>query len=471
MSVAQTLVDRAFAAMDAVSAAVKPRRRSRHLAILLRCDVLREPRAVVARDLGLSLPQFERERRDAMGRFVACVQNVHSGKRPKLDGVRSGLANTVRERAMRLADSGDRQSALRLLDDIVRTASPREKIEAFVAISDIETGDHGIGRSRAALDSAAALLRAEPIDDVSSGLRLAYEAANLRLRAVEHGPQTAAKLLRAHDELPRRPESVTLLVAQAEVLDSCGKTNACVPFVLKATELLRNVQNVDPATRIDLAFLESQIKFWRDPAARGRDGLDAALCAARTAGYEGRAAYADLLRLGSRWSVAGDIFARRNYRALLDKIGRTKGMPRQAQFYAYWDAADIECSTGDPWRAAEAARNALRLAPNALAASPIKGLMARAYTRGGRPEVGERIACEIIDDRNGSRAGKALLTAKLILADVASVSRRPKQAWESLQDAANLSEQYGSAHLAAMIQQRLTAFRSLRFHRFLVSRA
>ena len=52
---ARALVDRALTAMDAAPGAAG-RHRRRQAAILLRCDVLREPRAAVARDMGISLP-------------------------------------------------------------------------------------------------------------------------------------------------------------------------------------------------------------------------------------------------------------------------------------------------------------------------------------------------------------------------------------------------------------------------------
>jgi hypothetical protein len=459
---AQAFLDRALAAMDTSASAIKLRHRVRHMAILLRCDVLRESRAVVARDLGLSLPQFERERRIAMARLLESVDRIRPGTPPRVQSVRSGLARTVCDRAVRLADSGDHRSAVTLLDDVTRTASVKDKIKALTCMSEIATSDHATHRSRAALDAASRLLCTETLDDSSSALQLALEAASLRLQVVEQGPGAAASSLRARDDVPRRPESIALLVAQAEVFDGCGMVKMFGPLVTQAAALLSDAPDVDSALRIDLAFLQCQLNFWLDPAAKGRSGLEEAISAARAAGYAGRAAFAELSCLGGRWARTHDGNTRRTYRAQLEWIGSVTEFPRQTRFFAYWDAADIECAIGDPWRAADAARNALVLAPNAQRELLMKGLLARAHARGGRLLMAERIAREIVDPSGRVGAGMALLFAKRTLAYLASAAGRSQEMWEHLSDAAELARRYGTARLASELEDRLSAFRKYR---------
>ena len=463
VSAVQALVDRAFAAMDVASSTVKLRQRARHMAILWRCDVLRESRAAVASDLDLSLPQFERERRAAMSRFLDLFQNTHGVEVPHVQAIRFGLARTVCDRAMRLADSGDRRSALTLLENVVRTASTKEKVRALISISEIETADQSVNRSRAALESASALLHeGSSSADASSALWLSHEAASLRLRMLEHGPQAAAEMLRVRNELPKRPESVALLVAQAEVFDGCGMAKPCLPLVSRALALVPDMPGVDPMTRIDLGFLKSQMSFWLDPAATGRAGLEEAGSAARAGGYAGRALFAELSRLGGQWAATDDPRVRRNYRALLARIGRSNELSRQTRYFAYWDAADIECALGDPWRAADAARNALVLAPNSQRALLMKALLARAYARGGRFDMSARVAKEIIEHSDSSRAGTALFSAKRTLAYLASKFGHVRETWDHLNDAAELARRYGTARIAAEIDDTLSKFRKHR---------
>jgi hypothetical protein len=460
----RTLVDRAFRRMDASWPDTALRHRARHAAILLRCDVFRESRAAIARDLDLSLPQFERERRVAMSRFLDHFQSARLAEIHPAATVQNDLASLVRRRAMRLADSGDARSARRLLDDIARTASRAEKVRALICTSEIASNDHDIARSRTALDAAAHALGEERANDGERQvLWLAHETAALRLSSVEGGPQAAAKSLRCRADLPPGAESIALLIAQAETLDGCGTVGACRPLVARALELLPSVPDIDPAIAVDIMFMQSQMEFWLNSSVRGRAGLDSAVSAARAAGYAGRALFGELSHLGGQWARTRDGRTRRDYRALLERIGRATELPKQTRFFAYWDAADVECGIGDPWRAAEAARQALALAPNASRALVIQGLLARVYARGGRPGKAESVALEIIGHPSGSHTGLALLLAKRTLADVGSASGRPRQTWESLQDAAGLARRFGTARLAAELDERLSRFR---FHRF-----
>lgn len=453
---ARGLVDRALAAMDAPPGAT-PLHARRYAAILLRCDVLIEPRAAVARDMGISMPQFERERRVAMARFVRACTPAAAAQLRTRTSARDGLANVIGRRAMRLADSGDRRSALVLLDDVVRTAAPAEKIRALIRTSEIETNEFATARSCEALDAAEQLLRAlEERDEDRAWLTPACEAAALRLRAVECGPQVAAA---DSDErlLPER-QSAALLVARAEIADACGTVSECRPLIVRATELLCREPDVDAALGVDIAFLQAQVEFWSDPSLKGRTGLERAVEIAREAGYAGRAVFGELSNLGGTWARTGDPQVRRAYRSLLERIARATDLPKQTRFFAFWDAADIECGIGDPWRAADAARRALALAPNAQRALVIEGLLARAYARGGRPDVAERTALRILEQPARTQAGVAQLLAKRTLADVASLEGRPKQSWESLRDAAELARRYGTARLAAALAERLARF-------------
>ncbi len=460
VSVVQAKIDRAFAAMDQNPAAFSVRRRSRHAAILLRCDVFREPRRTVARALTLSLPQFERERRAAMTRFLESFQRSGTGGEAMVDSVRTGLARTVRDRAVRLADSGHRQSALTLLDDVVRNAGPMQKVQSLIRVAEIEAGDHAVHRAKAALRSAATVLQGDSLTSEESGrLWLAHEAAALRVCAVEHGPQAAAQSILERRSLPPSAESIALLVSQAEVLDACGMAKACRPFVSQALELVPAVPEIEPATGVDLAVLKSQLNFWLDPSANGRAGLDEAISIARGAGYAGRAVFMELSALGGRWAATNAPETRRKYRALLEHIRRYGEMPRETRFVAYWDAADVECGLGDPWRAAEAARNALALAPNPQRALLMKALLARAYARGRRLAMSERIALEVIEDRDAGRSGMAVFSAKRTLAYLASLGHRPREAWQHLSDARELAPRYGTARAAADLEQTLTKFR------------
>lgn len=455
----RAVVDRAFAAMDAAPASTALRGR-RHAAILLRCDVLREPREAVARDMGISLPHFERERRRAMARFVrvftAAVAHRSTGAQ-----VRGELGGMVRRRAMRLADSGDRRSALVLLDDVVRTASRAEKIRALVGTAEIETNEFAISPSRTALAAARHLLsRLDAFDGDRVELSSACEAAALRLRTVECGPDRNA--VEPGERFERRSETAALLIARAEVADASGTIAACRPLVARASELLRRDHDADAALRVDLAFLQAQVEFWSDPSIAGRAGLERAVGVAREAGYAGRAAFGELSNAGGRWARSGDPHARRAYRRLLANIARATDLPKQTRFFAFWDAADIECGIGDPWRAADAARRALALAPNAQRALVIEGLLARAFARGGRCDVAERTAMRILEHPAKAQAGVAQLLAKRTLADVASLDGRSKQSWESLRDAAELARRYGTARLAASLAERLAHFKGHR---------
>lgn len=452
---ARALVDRAFAIMDGRHDATEPHAR-RHSAILLRCDVLREARRAVAFDIGISLPQFERERRAAMARFAGAVTSPELQRRPASAYVQGDLASTIRQRAMRLADSGDRRSAIVLLDDVARKGEPAQKVRALICSSEVETGEFSTARSAAALRAASQLLHAgDSLEDVA-GLRSAYGAALVRLRAVEVGPHAAAD---PNEETPtRQHESAVLLIARAEIEDARGTVAACRPLIARATELLRREPCADASLGVDLAFVQAQAEFWSDASLKGRTGLDRAVEVAREAGYAGRAAFGELSKVGGAWARTGDARLRRTYRRLLERIVRSTNLPKQTRFFAFWDAADIECGIGDPWRAAEAARSALALAPNAERALVIEGLLARAYARGGRHDVAERTAMRILEHPARTRAGVAQLLAKRTLADVALLDGRRKQSWESLRDAAELAQRYGTARLAAALAERLARF-------------
>jgi hypothetical protein len=179
--------------------------------------------------------------------------------------------------------------------------------------------------------------------------------------------------------------------------------------------------------------------FWLNPSAKSRTGLDEAIASARAAGFSGRAVFAELSRQGGQWVATGDPQVRRAYRALLDRIARSVDIPRHTRFFAHWDAADIECAFGDPWRAADAARKALVLAPNRQRALLMKALLARAYARGGRLDISRRIAIEVVEGSSGPHNGMALLSAKRTLAHLASIAARPKEEFTQLTDAADLA--------------------------------
>lgn len=76
--------------------------------------------------------------------------------------------------------------------------------------------------------------------------------------------------------------------------------------------------------------------------------------------------------------------------------------------------------------------------------------------------MSERLSHEIIAQPGSSSTGTALFSAKRTLAYVCSFADRPKETWEHLIDAAELAPRYGTARVAAKIDETITKSRKQR---------
>lgn len=371
----------------------------------------------------------------------------------------TALARTMQERASRLADAGDRRSALILLDNIARNAAEtHERIRALLCAAEVEALEHRFSQAHSALESAAILMQREPAAShkVTSLLAM-HEAVKLRCSMIESGPQKAAEAIRRSQAFPAAPESIFLLVVQAEIMHGCGNARASLAFLLRALSLVQVFPDIDAALQVDLALLQTQLSRWL-----GASGSDAnanmkhVASIARASGYEGRAYVAELLCLIDNWYSTRDQRDRREFRAGFDRATGSLRMPKNTRFQIYFAAADIEGAIGDPWRSAQAARNARDLAPNRLNALHMDSLLARALVRGGRVDSGERAAVAVMGDPLGPNAGRALLYAKCVLADAAMTKGQLNRAMQQLRDAADLARFFGTAGMAANLVQKWT---------------
>lgn len=444
-------VDEAIAAMDRQSDAVSRRRRSRHGAIIMRCDVLRQPRSVVAGDLGLSISQFESERRIAMSRFTRALLSSRS-LRPSV-AVNSSLPALVLEKANQLADAGDQASARAMLDDLARNGHEDDRILALISMANLETSSHEPERASTLLADTKGLLdRRDDVDAGGSALARAWEAAGLRLSLVAGGLHNSIERAREPFLGSVDRHGFTLLIARAETLLAFGDIDTCRQVVKAARSVASRLDDLDAGARIDLLSLEPQVRYWAS-GCRSNDEVrdfEHAESEATAAGYDGRAAFLRLMCLSYRWKISRDFRDRREFRSEYGKCARLAGLAKNLRYLMFHVCADVESALGDPWRAAEAARRALELGLNRCDAAYMKSLLCEAYARGGRRSVARDAAMEIMD-RSGSAPWGALLNASRTLSRVSFADGKAREGRKYLADSLHLARQFAPPGLQTVL--------------------
>jgi tetratricopeptide (TPR) repeat protein len=442
------LVGRALDAMDRAEGNMRARRAGRHAAILLRCDVLREARRAIASDLRLSLRQFERERRNALDRFETEILKLQ--RTGVVERISSSLAEIEFERAIRLADCGKRTSALSLLLNVAaQSGSDLERSKAFLRAVVVEIQEwEKAGASAYLTEAERIFMEGHLTPGEREEANLLLDAARLRVAALFQGPLEESRL----EELKRLETpscaAVDMLLARTEFALARGGGVEASKYVAAARALAACLarDELDPVLEIDLLFLEAQLAFWvNNDRERTQSGVLRAARFSDSQGLNGRKLILEWMATLHRWENGTEPAARERVRTTIDRLDDRGPLPKSFRYGMLFASADAEMAFGSPLRATAAANRALNLAIGDCDRLHMQSVICKSLSRAGSYRMARRKASEILDTPHNPMSGRAILNARLALADAAIAMGDRREAYDNLLDAIGLSQKYGSA--------------------------
>ncbi len=433
-------ISRAFDVIDAFEAQYA-RRAARWVTILVRVDVERHDPSAVASDLGLSIRQFHRERRNAHDRFIAAYRTTQSQQTPIL--VEDKFDGRLLQRAVALADSGEVSSAQAILLDVARSADDGTRVEALAQLAESETWGHRLERAQAHLNDAKALFaRANFSTDQEQRLRDVFEAAELRLRWFRNGP---GSLHNGHKE--RRPGAHVTLLQAAALLRTGDAPHAAA--LLQNSEV--EFGALDAASSVDLLILRAELADFTAEAPLLSEVLfERAISTAQANGLHGRELYARHQSQITRWAHTRNAADRSAYRALVDKIDRS--LSPRLRSYLTFSAADIESAIGNPQRALDMAAASALVSTNAYETISAHGLAAGALLRLGRvAEAGAQAASSAHAARAAGFARIVSLSQRINAQALFAEGNR-RAARGAIEESIECARHFSSAHALAQAQ-------------------
>jgi len=415
-------------------------------AALLRCEVDKQPLAIVARELGLSDRQIRRERRTAHDAFNDALRDVRACESHAVvrDTARFRLA-----RATELHDLGQSALGLAACEDIVASAPPEHRIEALCLAAEIE---RDAGRPAAALARVdhAALLRARFGDELPLPTRIVADeridfAAWLLRRdegnccALSFEPPAIVRHAAAAEprDQPRLALLLRAIAAYADQRWEVGDARGASATLRRAWQLVPQLG--DGHTRERLALMIADALVFE---LNGRDDLEryrAAEQLAERRGHVRSLAVARAERIGSEIRLRGgsDAFER--------ALGSLDLNERSA-----------------PWTIATVAAIAMQVEPNLARRAMLGDLALRSFpARSGRRMIVRNLRAAVALDggrydearlfAHGARndaeaAGNARVRggAERTLAAIAMAQRRRRDAVRHLDVAVPALERYGT---------------------------
>jgi tetratricopeptide (TPR) repeat protein len=446
---AQNLFCRAFAAIDN-ERGNNVESGKRQTAILLRYDMLGHSRKAIAGDFHISLRQFERERSMAMERFTCHLQML--AQPPARISVESDIAGLTRTHALRVADSGDHLTAIALLESIASNAnSIVARVRALLDAAFVDSSELDAASAYRHIRDAAALLDAASAPEAQLLLG-ELRAVELQMAFLTEGPNAIGGAL--DSSVLHADHRIYLTKATADIVS--GNVRGADENIRLAADALSRTRNFSSASLVSLKILEPQIQFWMDGDESALlEGCKVAAQLAQRDGLQGHFMVAQHLVDISKWALGRDALARDRVRSLADRIGRAKMLPKVLQVDIYFGLADAELSIGDPWRALHWANLASDLSTSNFHRALFKGIICRAFAKGGRLERAYRIAEEIVTESPRATSPRADLCARLTLSEVSYARGHFGAAYENLRDAARLAEHCGSAMQVSRISRTL----------------
>jgi len=418
-------VARAFEHMDG-DAADRRWRTARHTIILLRMDVAREESASVARDLGISERQLRRERRTAHRRFFSALLRAV----PQTVAVLDSSSSVQLQRAERLADSGEPESALAILDDVARKAGDAAvRCRALLRAAGVETEVHRLDVAGRRIDDAQRLLRENGVErDVRPSLEREATVSSLQVAWYVNGPA----VVDAASTAPVNGTDARLLLLRACAALRGGDAASARRFAMHIHSTAEFA--ADPSLRIDVGILEAELSDFLDGNTQAaEDGFMRIATLAGQHGFGGRRLWATHLLAFTRWLHSRASCERNAFRALVDRIDAS--LPKQQRLMLFFSAADIELAIGSATRAADAARSARRLATNPYERLSADALLAGALLRGGNIAQAEHAAVATAEHARRIGYLRVVSTAQRIAAEAALSLRRRPLARERIEDA------------------------------------
>ncbi len=416
-------------------------------AALLRCEIDKQPLSVVAAELGLSDRQIRRERRAAHEAFLDALA----------ERVAAPRAVAVRDRAeLRLARASEMhelaQSALALAacDELAASAPAEHRIEALALAADIERDCGRYAESKSRIDHARAILADRaltPDAAMTSRERIDLASWSLR-RALGDGCALALAppvvTLRGDAQDPRdEPRAALFVRAVAAYAEQRWEVGDAIGGVDAVRRAWRAVTALDAGrTRERLAVMLADARM---TGLNGRDDREQFLAAERLATRRGHVR----ARLVARAERLGTEMVAHGCGPLMESVlDEYEGAERKMMPWAVAAAAlvglHVDC---DEHRRDEACDLVQRLLPPRSALA----LLARAQhlledLARGRVEQARAAAHAVRNDADAAGNLRARGAAERVLAHVALLQHRRRDARRHLDHAIPVLDRYGTWH-------------------------
>jgi len=249
--------------IEALAAGIPERER----AIVLRCDLERQPHKTVARDLGLSMRQFYRDRGAMIDRLA--LQLVERTNRHQIYAAVIDVAALEAARARLLQYGGHRETAVTLLRGIAAsTASLEDSVAARCAVAGIFTEQNSIAAAEAELHEVARALAETPSVTALAFERMQHERRNMLwcsgrereacLLDEAAAPRIAA--LAASDDAASRHFAAGALTMLARRAFMCGRFILARELLERAHHVLTLQEDTPIDTRIHWLLLDGVVR-------------------------------------------------------------------------------------------------------------------------------------------------------------------------------------------------------------------
>lgn len=404
----------------------------RAIAILERADMLRHPPGTVARDLGISKRQYQRERRSALETFfTAFASRSPIATRSNADDAAAALRT-----AAALADSGETWSARAILHEIACLRGDAQD-HALVRLALIELWDHRFDRAEDLLRFAG-----------SGAANDAVNAARVTLRSFRDGPGTFEK---------SQFDGYRSTIACAEAAFLRGDA-AAAHHLLGGANDDGSEQNAD--ARIDALLMQAEIEnFTHQDFDKSEASFAQAIAACEHASMLGRRAYALHHEALARWMRTRSANDRLAYRTLVDST--EPALPRRQRMYLALTAADIETAIGSPRRALKAASTAAVLSANRYDRLSAEALAAAALLRCGDVDRARQQARFVAERARAAQYPRIVSLAQRVHAQTLLARRETRVAREAIEEACWCAKSHSSTYVLvglARIRARIRAF-------------
>ena len=427
----------------------RPRNGRMHAA-LLRCDIDRQPLAVVAAELGLSDRQVRRERRAAHEAFLAAFR--HAASEPAAISVCDTAALRIAQ-TEELHELGQSTLALAACEEIAATAGlPERRVEALCLAIEIDLdgaryadaylhlsgAERLLARCAGELDERARSVAAERIDLAAWSLRRATGtggalAAHPPLVLADPNPESEP------DEA-RRALIVRALVAYTAQRWEVGDARRGAAAVSLAQRLLPSLDRARIRDRLAVMYAEARMLGLH----RLLDDYERLLAIEEIATAHGYARTRLIVRADR---IAIELITRTGSNDVFERIaGALDTADRRSMPYAIAFAA---CAAGECERDPAAAHAAIDLVERLLPPGNALALLARSsriavVRREGRYDDALRMAHALRNDAEGAGNERVRGGAERHLASIAIAQRRWSDAKRHAGAALTLLERYGT---------------------------